>query len=372
MFNQEKASASTKPIKPNGITAVKVLIAFAVMFVPVIAMKAYHMLKFTDPATGFFYNRTDITVYIYYAITVAAVLILCALSYFSARGGNLPKGKVFRRRSVVTGVLALGAAACLGYRAYEVYVELSLVAANNQLTLLNASRSTGYNVFFLGQLIFGALGALWLLLYAVARISGKNFCKKLGILSLAPAVWGACRVIEYFTVTISYLNVAELFCDIFSAVLIMVFLFCLARCAVDIEGDNAVWTVFASGLSAALITLSTQLIRIFLMVSGRDEMLVTNRPFSILYFVFGIFALSEVMFAALHKKKKVTADAGEWEVADIGTASELSAQTPEISLNTTEVNAQVPEESTQIPEEDAQAPDGTTDASAETTEPREE
>lgn len=318
MFNsdKQKTAVKEKTVKPNKITAGKLIIAFLAVFIPVTALKAYHMLKFTDSETGFFLDRTDITVYLFYIILVAGVLLITLLSYLSARGGNLPGGEVFRKRDIVGGILSLGTAAFLGFRAYDIYSELAGIAESYGVSLFAASKLEHHNVFYFGQLIFAALGALWLIYYAVSRFAGKDFCTKLRVLSLAPAVWGACRVIEFFTVTISYLNVAELFCDIFTAVLGMIFLFCLARCAADVEGDNAVWSVFASGLSLAVVGISAQAIRIFFMVSGRSGLLVTDRPFSALFFSLSLLGLWTVVSAASYKKKPASESASDWEVAD--------------------------------------------------------
>ncbi len=223
------------------------------------ALRCFQLAKNTDLATGFFIER-DAFVYLFFILTAAASLAVIAMAFLSA---NMPSYVLAEGKRPVTAVGSVLLAAAFGYESLKMLGTMKNEILVPGMSLYESSVANGTFRSFL-EAIFGLIAMVAFAILSVACITGSyKWLRFPAVLFLAAPLWGILRVISYFTYTLSYLVAAELFCEMYAAICLMLFLFCLARYFTQTGIEGSVWTVIASGLLSFMFCLLASAPRIF-------------------------------------------------------------------------------------------------------------
>ena len=258
-----------KKIKIKGALAnlspsVPMLVALvgAVLLLP---LRIWQLAANTDLQTGFFIERNAF-VYVFFILAVLTSVAVLLLSYLC---GKMPNGELAQVSRPISGVFALLLGVAFGYESLQSFAVLMQEASNAGLSLYESSVANGSFRTFLCS-VFGAVAAIAFVLLFVACLNGKyNWLKFPAVLFLGAPLWGILKVISYFTYTISYLVAAELFCEMYAAICLMLFLFTLARFYTQTSVEDGSWTVVASGLLSALFCALASVPRIVMILAGQ-------------------------------------------------------------------------------------------------------
>ncbi len=216
-----------------------------------IALRIWQLAKNTDLATGFFLER-DFFAHLFYILAVAGTLAVCALCFVCA---GLPDGEIAPVRRPVSAIASVFAATAFGYESLTALDTLQAAAEATGLSLYDSATLNGTFRDLLSCGL-GFVSMFAFVLYAVSCLTGRYaWLKYPGVLFLAAPLWGILRVISYFSYTVSYLVCAELFCELYAAVFLMLFLFCMARFMTGTTVPGGAWALYASGLGSVLFCL---------------------------------------------------------------------------------------------------------------------
>lgn len=238
-----KLKGSIKGIYPD-----TVFIIFAVSALIAVPVRVFQFMGILDPATGFWADKTSVTIPVIYSVLAASVLIMLLFSYLS---GSMPKTKAPSGKNpalaIASGLMSLSLIAdccscIIAYLATDSKAQSALTAGNATTPLLFQS-------------IFAGLGAIFFLVYAISFISGNELYKRVGVLSAAVVAWLMCRMIHRFTRAIGFLNVSELTFELFMVSFLMLFFLAFARLSNGINTDKRLWSILGFGFSGALFGL---------------------------------------------------------------------------------------------------------------------
>lgn len=270
-------------------------IAFAALGLVLTALRFYQMTSLIDPATGFFTDKGNPTVPLYYilwALTALGALLLfylcpdCGTGSFAGQK-NLPA-------AIGSLLMAVGAAA----KAVSGWSAIRVKAGTSLLFYIRAEKA----YIALLAVLFAMLSALVFLADAIAFATGKSFPNKLQLCHLIPVLWMFCTTVGYFSITVSYLNVTQLMLMIFADAFLMVFLFEFARFISGIGTEEASWLLFASGVITEIFLCAFVLPDLFMLVSGRSASIPENCALN-LYDVTALLFVPTALFAAARNKE---------------------------------------------------------------------
>lgn len=227
-------------------------------------LRIWQLAANTDLTTGFFIER-DAFVYIFFIVAVLTSLAVIVLSFLSSK---MPGNKLAEEKRPVLGAASVLLAAGFGFESLQQLTALRDAAGMTGLSLYEASVANE-SLRDLIECTSGLVAAVAFVTLAVACFSGKYTWLKIpAVLFLGAPLWGIMRVISCFTYTISYLVLAELFCNMYAAIGLMLFLFCLARYFTQTGSEGGTWTVLASGLFSAVFCLLASVPRIVSSILG--------------------------------------------------------------------------------------------------------
>lgn len=277
----------------------KVLFAvFAVVGIALTAVRFYQMFSLTDPATGFFTDRGNITVMLYYILWGVTFLGAMLLFFLSADCATGACGKQKNLPHACTSLLFAAAAV------FDTTAKLKeLMNSAGAVGLMNYVKAEKQYIALIG-IVFGFLTTAVLMADAAAFFSGSGFFKQLKLCHLFPVLWLFCITVNYFSVTVSYLNVTQLMLMIFADGFLMVFLFEYGRFLCDINADEAPWMLFASGTIAEIFLCAEALPNLVLTLAGKTEMLVQYCPLR-WYELAGALFIASALFLAAGNKNHV-------------------------------------------------------------------
>ncbi len=244
-----------KKIKLKGaaknLPVVAPMLATLVSMLVLLPLRIAQMLGNTDMATGFFLER-GISVYVFYIAAVLTVLVVVALCFVC---GQMPSHEVAQGRRPGLGIASVALAAAFGAQSLN---DLSAMLQESKVAGLSVyefcvGNGTVRNFF---EAVLGCVTMVALTMLAIACATGKTkWLRFPAILFLAAPLWGTLRVIFYFTHTTSYLVLAELFCELYATIFLMLFLFSIARFFTETGSVGGTWTVFATGLLSTLFCM---------------------------------------------------------------------------------------------------------------------
>lgn len=310
-----KIKASFKKLDKKLLFAV-----FGVLGLILTAVRFYQMFSLTDPATGFFTDKSNVTVPVYYILWFVIVLGSLLLFYMAS---GCETNAYSARKNIPGAVGSLIMAAGAAYDAYSrfsdmragmggmslmTYIKADEMRAGmggmslmtyikSLMTYIKAERAhIGFAV-----VLFAVLTAVVFLIDAAGFITGGSFVSSLKVCHLFPVLWMFCKVVSYFSITVSYLSVTQLMLTIFADGFFMVFLFEYARFLSGIAENESSWLLFASGVTAEVLLAASVLPSLALTVSGKTDMLVSNCPLNC-YDIAAVAFVAAAMFTAAVNK----------------------------------------------------------------------
>ena len=212
------------------------------MLILLLILRIYQTFALTDGETGFF-TKNNITVPRMFILSAGAAVVICILCYLIK---DFPAGDVRKRISPLYAGAGLLFSGTLLYEGI-CSVRLMLSAGGG---LASMKEAVGGNVGLIGT-VFAFLGAAALVLSVISYVKTGTLTGKLQIPMLFPVLWAFAETLGFFTVTVSYIKISQLFLAIYSAAFLMLFLFENARVTTGIGRKAALWFYYATGIIAA-------------------------------------------------------------------------------------------------------------------------
>ena len=280
----------------TGFSLKNIKIGSAVLFALLIAIRFYQSFFLTDTQTGFF-SESNFTVPLMFIIAIGTVVLVSSLCYVS---NDLPMGDIKKRPSplyFIAGALFSVSLLYDGLKGIK-----AMLQAGSDFALMK--EAAGGNLGIVSA-VFGVLGAGAILMSLFVLMQTGTLTGKLRIPMLFPVIWAFSRTLAFFSVTVSYLKVSQLFLSIFAAAFLMIFLFENARVVTGTGRNDAVWFYFASGIIAAGLCFSAGLPALVASVAS-PEKLVSYAPFEIYTIGGGLYALASLFVRDKEKAEENT------------------------------------------------------------------
>ena len=240
------------------------MLAMLIGLFVLLPLRISQLFNNTDMTTGFFLER-GVSVYVFYIVAVLTVLVVVALCFVC---GQMPSHEVKQVRRPGLGIASVALAAAFGAQSIN---DLSAMVEQSQFAGLSVyefcvGNGTVRNFF---EALLGCVTMVALTLLAVASVTGvTKWLRFPAVLFLAAPLWGTLRVIFYFTHTTSYLVLAELFCELYATIFLMLFLFSIARFFTETGSEGGTWVVFATGLLSTLFCMLASGPRLISSIAG--------------------------------------------------------------------------------------------------------
>ena len=138
--------------------------------------------------------------------------------------------------------------------------------------------------------------------YTMLYVKTGTLTGKLKIPMLFPVLWAFAETLGFFSVTVSYIKISQLFLAIYSAAFLMLFLFENARVTTGIGRKAALWFYYATGIIAAGFCVATG-VPALLAAVFKPELVVEYCPFELYTLGGGLYA-----FASLFVRAEETAE----------------------------------------------------------------
>ena len=283
-----KSKFSLKGSKENLSIAIltKVfLIAFAVGTV----LRCIQMAKFIDPETGFF-TGGDAFNMLLYAVLGIAVLIFCAVSFFSADC----------KRAEIGGLGDSKAARATRFMAFGFIIDSIASFISGVYSFVSAT--TAYTDIMKSGILpmmlesfFALFSAVYFFILASDFSKGTEKAYKRKILATAPVCWAGARLIYRFLRQISFIEVSDLFLELVMIAFMVMFFMALAQVASGVYKDTVKWRLTGFGLSAGLIAAILSVSRLVMSVIEivmNADFTVSGHSGSFADLLFAIFVVS--------------------------------------------------------------------------------
>ena len=271
-----------------------------------VPIRVYQYLKLINPTTGFF-DETDFSIFVLYGIIALAMLICIVISYINHKSLQpVAIGKNSKAFLAVSLLMALGTAIdCV-----------SLIAEFSDLAdkaPINISReflfeyiSSQGGTLTLIEAVFAAISAFYFVLSGLLSVNNNDSKPRFKILALSPVVWCVFRLLYRFKRTIAFINVSDLFIELFSIVMAMVFFLALAQIRSKIDADSIFWKIYAYGLPAAVLALVCFVPRLILVVTGNSDMINPLHSLRISDLTFAVYAIYICVSATKAEPKRIS------------------------------------------------------------------
>lgn len=283
-------------MKIKGISLKTVKIISAVLFVLLLGVRLYQTFSLTDGETGFF-TANNITVPLMFVLSAGAAVVICILCYLTK---DFPAGDVKKRSAPLYVAAGIIFAVTLWYDGLK-SVKLMLDADGGFVAMKEA---VGGNVGLISA-VFAILGAFSILLSVFFYVKSGTLTGKLKIPMLFPVCWAFAETLSFFSVTVSYIKISQLFLAIYSAAFLMLFLFENARVITGIGRKTALWFFYASGIIAAGFCIATGVPALLATIFAPDKV-ISYCPFELYTLGGGIYVLASLL--SRDKENEITAE----------------------------------------------------------------
>lgn len=281
-------------IKGSAILSLKtVKVASAVLFGLLLILRIYQTFLLTDGETGFF-TSNNITVPLMFILSAGTAAVVCILCYLIK---DFPSGDVKKHTSPLYAGAGLFFAFTLLYEGLK-SLKLMLGAGGSFPAMKEA---VGGNTGIISA-VFSLLGAAAVLLSVFSYIKTGTLTGKLKIPMLFPVLWAFAETLGFFSVTVSYIKISQLFLAIYSVAFLMLFLFENARVTTGIGRKSALWFYYASGIIAAGFCFATGVPALFAAIF-KPELVVSYCPFELYTLGGGLYALASLFVRAEEKEE---------------------------------------------------------------------
>lgn len=295
-----------KTNKTNSLLVTIPFVASLSALLIAVPLRVYQYIKLIDPSTGFF-NQTDFSIYVVYGIIAVAMLVCIVLSYINHKAiQTVSVGKNSKIFLAVSLIMALGSAIdCIGL--ISEFTELADKAPVNisQEHMFDYISAQGGTLTLL-QAVFAAVSAFYFVLSGLDALNSNSSKPKFKILALSPVVWCVFRLLYRFKRTIAFVNVSDLFIELFAIVMAMVFFLAMAQIRAKIDADGIFWKIYAYGLPAAILAIICFVPRLILLISGNSDMINPLHPINISDLTFAVYAIYTCISATKAEPKKIS------------------------------------------------------------------
>lgn len=254
-------------------------------------LRFYQLSSLTDASSGFFTDKSSVTVPVFYVLWGALILVPLALTYFS---GNVPSRDLIIRKNPLHFAGCGLMSAALFPTAVSKFSAVITEASLRGMGLMNYVRAEKKYIALL-YAAFALLAAVFFAAEAFGFLLGGKWVAKLRICRLFPVLWAFCVTIEYFSITVSYLNVPQLLMLIFGDAFLMLFLFEYAKIVSGIATADSVHAFVSTGIISAGMLAAAEIPSFVFRILGKTELIVKNcspRAFNIAAIVFIISAMT--------------------------------------------------------------------------------
>lgn len=279
-----KLKGSSEKIIPSHI-----LLASGVAFVLLLVLRFYQLIKITDSETGFFTNKSDITVALFYVLAIVLVFGVLILSFISKNIKPVQHGQ----KNILCAVTSLAFAGSLVWSAVESIS--ALMDSYSEYFASFGSFIKEKGVLSAASPVLAILSALVFIVNAFCLFTGSSLISKMKLSLLIPVLWAFTQTISFFSITASYLKVGQLLITIFGNVFFMLFLFEYARQISGVGAETSASLFFSTAVISAFLLLSAAVPNLVFNIFLDGKYVVEASP-SYAYSVFaGLFAISSAL-----------------------------------------------------------------------------
>ncbi len=285
----------------ENLTIEKALIAFALMFVVLTAIRFVQVAAGIDAATGFFKASSPLHG-LFYALVIVCGAFLALYSYFSKPAGEL---QTIGYRSVpmmIMAALLVVAFGLDGWTSLQAVRELRVAGGDFR------TRMSSGELPLLLRGVFALLSAPYFAALGYSYRTGSMHAAKWRIPALFPICWAAFRMVHHFVRKISFTKVSDLFFELLMLGAMMLFFMAFASVTSGIYSDGTNWRLCGFGLPAALIAGMLSLPRMVFTLVDKNAYINPNHPLQPADCLIFCFVLL-LCVTALRRKQTAPADA---------------------------------------------------------------
>jgi len=270
--------------KINPLTSLYIVLGLVAVAVP---FRMYQLLNIIEADTGF-YKRIDWSVYLIYGLAALAVIVPFILTNLSK---NVPESRAPFRKNIFLAITSIVFAVGL--------VADAVVCFSNALLSGGAIEMLVADGGLVGAVegLFGIFAAIYMFIFGISYIDGRTTYSQYKFMALAPLFWSMCRIVIRFVRKISYVNVSDLMLELFAIAFMMIFFLSLARISSGLSNDKAMRNLFVTGFISIFFTVTTNLPRLVMVLTGNGGKLPDEYPFSLCDLAFAFFAFAYIVNA---------------------------------------------------------------------------
>ena len=250
-------------------------------------VRMYQLLNIIEADTGF-YKAVDGSVYLMYAVTAVAAVVIYTLVTLAK---DVPASKAPYKKSILLALCSFLFALGLILDVITLIASFGTTAAHSQFTVSMAT------VPALLEIVFGTLSAIYIIVVGISYLNGRVVYLRYKFLALTPLFWSMSRMVIRFVRKIAYVNVSDLMLEIFAIVFMMIFFLAFARISSGLSNDRAMRSLFASGFVGVFLCLTANIPRLIMLFTGHMDRLPAEYPFELCDFTFAFFALAYILHA---------------------------------------------------------------------------
>lgn len=266
-------------------------IGAAASLLVMVPVRIYQYLSIIEPETGF-YSVQNFSVYIIYAVMLFSVVFSFITAFAGRKTIALKKvidaPKVNACAFLLAGIGFASDAVASIIDFIDIYGKYSY---NPALTLSKYLSQEGGNIILI-QAVFAIIAAVYFALLAGSSFSKKDIAPKFRVMSLGATIWAVMKLLMMFKTKISFINVSDLFIELFACAFLMLFFFYFAVNLSQVDKGESYYKLFAYGIPGAVFSLACFIPRAVLALLGKGEMLNANYgvSFSSLMLALGVAA----------------------------------------------------------------------------------
>lgn len=259
---------------------INLFIAAAASIVLLVPLRIYQYLSIIESDTGF-YSKYDFSVYAVYAVMLFIVVFSFVVSFAGRK--NVEVKRIADAPGLNACAFLLAGVGFASDTVDSIVDFLSVYGSYNYNPLISSfkylSEEGGVIILFRG--IAAIMSAVYFALLAGSAFSQKDIAPKIKLLSLAAPVWAVMKLLMMFKTKISFINVSDLFIELFASAFVMLFLFYFAVHLSQVDKGESYYKLFAYGIPGAVFSLTCFLPRVILTLFGKKEELCEGYGISI-------------------------------------------------------------------------------------------
>lgn len=289
-------------------------IILAVATVIALPLRTFQFFTVLEGGTGF-YKSYDVTVYILYALLIAATLAFIILGFIKRKKLDFTRNA---EKRPVAGIFSLLTAAAVFFSGLvSAYGAMNDVTPIIEYDYLGTATFNSEKMILYVQAVFAVISAMFFLSLGIVYLSGKNNGSNHKLISLAPIMWCIVRMVLRFTRTISYQRVSDLTFELVMLAFMIMFFMAFAQVNAQIGEKNCEWKLAGYGLPAALFGLVCFVPRFIVTVMGETDLLYSYSTAEFCDIAVALFICS-IVFTRLTDRVPLNAPASAEETSAEG------------------------------------------------------